>query len=408
MKEKIRRSTESITVGIMGGKVSSYRKKQEDTVTVRVYKDGYIGVAGAIGECDAGEVEKKAAKMLDNRIVYPCVAGEKLVRSESGPVLNVSDADIIRLTEKLLSRLEKETPNFIYSQSVKIYRLSTAYENDDCTKLSHRGAFIVVGLVIKDKGSANVFDASYFVSLTDYDEDKVVADIKNLYEAYYREAEIQEGEYVVAMNPGELIGGFVYQNFEGEKYAKGASLLSGKLGEKLFGEKVTMYSDYAKTPESEPFFDAEGTVIPGDRFYYIKDGVFCGVAASKRVSALYDLPLSGSGASGYDTVPSCSMRGSLIVAKDGRTFDEIAGGRPVIIPCMASGGDFTPTGDFSTPVQMALLYKDGKLVGRIRGDFSISANFFDMLGKDFEGSTVNVMTKARDEDAILVRMTVRK
>ena len=368
MKEKIRRSTESITVGIMGGKVSSYRKKQEDTVTVRVYKDGYIGVAGAIGECDAGEVEKKAAKMLDNRIVYPCVAGEKLVRSESGPVLNVSDADIIRLTEKLLSRLEKETPNFIYSQSVKIYRLSTAYENDDCTKLSHRGAFIVVGLVIKDKGSANVFDASYFVSLTDYDEDKVVA----------------------------------------EKYAKGASLLSGKLGEKLFGEKVTMYSDYAKNPESEPFFDAEGTVIPGDRFYYIKDGVFCGVAASKRVSALYDLPLSGSGASGYDTVPSCSMRGSLIVAKDGRTFDEIAGGRPVIIPCMASGGDFTPTGDFSTPVQMALLYKDGKLVGRIRGDFSISANFFDMLGKDFEGSAVNVMTKARDEDAILVRMTVRK
>lgn len=62
MKEKIRRSTESITVGIMGGKVSSYRKKQEDTVTVRVYKDGYIGVAGAIGECDEKELEIKPRK----------------------------------------------------------------------------------------------------------------------------------------------------------------------------------------------------------------------------------------------------------------------------------------------------------------------------------------------------------
>ncbi len=408
MKEKIFASNESITVGIMGGEVASYRKKQEEKTTVRIYKDGYIGVAGAIGECDERELEKKAEKMLDNKIAYPCVSGEKIIRSESGPVLNVTDGEIVKLTEKLLARLAKETPDFLYSQSVRIMRSSSRYECDNGSRLSHRGEYILVGLIIKDKSSANVFDASYFVALTDYDEDKVVADVKRLYDAFHKDVEIEDGEYIVSMNPEEFLVGFIADNFEGEKFSKGASLLSGKTGEKLFSEKVTMYMDYAKEPEASPFFDAEGTVLAGDRFYLVKDGEFCGVLANKRVSALYNLPLSGSASAAYDTVPGNSLRGSLIIGQDGRSFDEIVKDETVILPLMASGGDYTKTGDFSTPVQLALVYKNGKFLGRVKGDFGISCNFFDMLGKNFVGSATGVLNHAKEENVVLVRMNVKK
>lgn len=408
MKEKLTSSVESITVGIMGGKVNSYRKKQEEKTTIRVYKDGYIGVAGAIGECNEAELTAKAEKMLENKIPYPCIESEALERSFEKTELNIKDTDIIRITENLLARLAEETPNFLYSQSVRLYRTSNTYESDGGRRFSHKGAFMNVGLIIKDKGSANVFDTSYFVSLSNYDEDKVVGDIKRLYEAYYRETEIEEGEYVVAMSAAELLGNFVVENVHGEMFSKGASLLSGKMGEKLFNERVSMYSDYTKDPEQNVFFDDEGIVVENDRFYYIKNGVFCGVSANKRISELYNLPLSGSADSAYDSVPVCGVRGSLDIEKDGRSFDEIADGRKVILPLMASGGDYTKTGDFSTPVQMALVYENGKLLGRVKGDFSISANFFDMLGKSFEGSAVNILNEARDEDVILVKMSVKK
>ena len=55
---------------------------------------------------------------------------------------------------------------------------------------------------------------------------------------------------------------------------------------------------------------------------------------------------------------------------------------------IASGGDTTPDGHFATPVQMAYLMEDGKLVGRLP-EMVISGSFFDMLGKDYIGTVHN-------------------
>ena len=52
---------------------------------------------------------------------------------------------------------------------------------------------------------------------------------------------------------------------------------------------------------------------------------------------------------------------------------------------MASGGDTTPDGHFATPVQMAYLMEDGRLVGRLP-ELNISGSFFDLLGSDYIGS----------------------
>ena len=52
---------------------------------------------------------------------------------------------------------------------------------------------------------------------------------------------------------------------------------------------------------------------------------------------------------------------------------------------LASGGDTTPDGHFATPVQMAYLMENGKLVGRLP-ELNIGGNFFDLLGKGFLGA----------------------
>ena len=72
---------------------------------------------------------------------------------------------------------------------------------------------------------------------------------------------------------------------------------------------------------------------------------------------------------------------------------------------MASGGDTTPDGHFATPVQLAYLMEDGKLVGRLP-DLTVSGSFYDMLGKDFLGA-VHVQPQP-DSLLCAVTMDVKK
>lgn len=66
------------------------------------------------------------------------------------------------------------------------------------------------------------------------------------------------------------------------------------------------------------------------------------------------------------------------------TLGALAPGKAVYV-VIASGGDMTPEGHYATPVQMAYLVENGKLVGRLP-ELNISGNFFELLGKDYLGT----------------------
>ena len=62
-KEFITAEFSSAALNITAGKIDSFRKTEESFGTVRVYKDGKIGVAGAIGRADEAALTEKAEKM---------------------------------------------------------------------------------------------------------------------------------------------------------------------------------------------------------------------------------------------------------------------------------------------------------------------------------------------------------
>ena len=65
----------------------------------------------------------------------------------------------------------------------------------------------------------------------------------------------------------------------------------------------------------------------------------------------------------YDDAPALSLP-PLSVRPTGKTLEEILDGRPALY-VLTSGGDVTPDGSFATPVQMAYLYQNGRLIGRL-------------------------------------------
>ena len=87
------------------------------------------------------------------------------------------------------------------------------------------------------------------------------------------------------------------------------------------------------------------------------------------------------------------------------SLKELVPGKAIYV-VVASGGDTTPDGHFATPVQMAYLLEDGKLVGRLP-ELNIGGNFYDLLGKDYLGAVNGDLVK---EDGLLcaVRMDVEQ
>ena len=404
-KEFLKNSYRSVTLNITGGKIDSYREKEQTTGTVRVYADGKIGVAGCLGEPDEEKLTAQAEKALELGIPYVSALDGALERTQDNSAEIVPEKELIPTMQAMLDEIGKECPGFAISNKISLSWESGEYRNSNGRNLKCGGSSLDISLLFQSRGSGNLMDAFYEYSGRTFDPEKVVAGCKTVYDAYNTPAELEEGEWPVIISAGELLGQAI-NHFVGEMYVAGASLLSGKLGEKCFSEKLSFGDDRnAATNLGSFFFDDEGTVSPEDRGLLIENGTLKAVLTTKNSAAKFGLPVSGHAGSAYDGVPTLTMQG-LYVARTADDIREIVPGKAVYV-MSASGGDYTPSGHFATPVQMAYLVEDGKLVGRLP-ELNISGDFFDILGKDYLGAIPNTLANSCPDSLMVTKMQVSK
>ena len=96
----------------------------------------------------------------------------------------------------------------------------------------------------------------------------------------------------------------------------------------------------------------------------------------------------------------------ILFRTTGNNLSEVLSGKAIYI-AVTSGGDMTPDGKFATPVMLAYLYEDGKLVGSLP-EFGISASIFDFLGKDLIAVAKNDLFGYKDEGVIVAKFTIDK
>lgn len=104
---------------------------------------------------------------------------------------------------------------------------------------------------------------------------------------------------------------------------------------------------------------------------------------AKKSAEKFGLPNLGTASAAYGGMPSLGFN-QFYADATAPTLGALAPGKAVYV-VIASGGDMTPEGHYATPVQMAYLVENGKLVGRLP-ELNISGNFFELLGKDYLGT----------------------
>lgn len=388
IKEKYIKNLKEISINILQSNIKSVRKKDITKTGFRVYENGFVGIAGAVGKVDELELEKRAIENLRLEIPYPYEPSTNLVKKVDYRKETLSHEEFVKEVEELLEILKKEFPDFIFSNNIYIKDFETKLINNKGIDLTHIDRVVVASIVIKEKNSVNVFDALSTYIDREYSRDKILNNIRGMLTAYKNKIELpSKGKQpVVFIADDGLTLMKIVEEMNGYKVGTGASLFKDFIGEKKFSDKFTLYQSAEEEELSGvEFFDAEGVVNPDYKYTLIENGRIITPYTDKKTASQFNLPLTGSASAEYDKVPSLVPR-NLVVKSSDKTLKELLNGQQGIAVLIASGGDFTQEGVFGTPVQLAFLTDGEKLLGRLP-ELTISGELYSMFGDDFVGKS---------------------
>ncbi len=157
-KEFITKTNSSVALNVTGGKIDSFREKEETTGTVRVYEDGKIGIAGCLGTPDENELTKKATEALGLGIPYPCKPDRELEMTDLHDEEIIPVPELIPTMQSFLDRLGERCPKFAFSNKIRMTHMKTEYRNSKGRHLVSSGRDLSIELAVQNRGSGNLFD----------------------------------------------------------------------------------------------------------------------------------------------------------------------------------------------------------------------------------------------------------
>jgi len=389
IKEKVCINEKKTSLSITNSMISAVLKSNIQKTGIRLYDNDCLGIAGAIGSYDENELVKNAKQMLKFKLPYngkPTADVKRCV--DLSTKLEMSNEEFVKFSDKLMQALRSKYGNFMFSHKIELIETEETITNDTGTDLVHREKQLEVVLLNKHRDSKSMADGFGFYITREADFDTAFKEMSWVCEAYDEKADFsEEFERIPVVLLGqhqEFLMKFM-TDLDGNAFGSGASLFSDKTGEKLFNDNFSLLVNRDSENRFGCFFDGEGTVLPQDRFALIEKGVLKSPYTTKRIANKYGYSLTGSASMGYDSTPSASAA-CIEVARSDKTIKELLGGRKAVYALMAAGGDFTPQGEYASPIQTAYLYDGENYFGRLP-QLSMSSNIYDMFGKDFIGAS---------------------
>jgi PmbA protein len=406
IKEYYHATVIDTTLNVVNSRIESVRSKNITKTSLRVYKDQRIGVAGAIGSYKEDELLKEAMEALDRGIDYPVAPSSQLTMTQDLRKPLIAPQDLVTEFGQLLESLRELQPNYIFSNKMSLSERSNILYNDAGLKLEYADRTISAGLIFKEKSSTSVFDGAVGFRERKYDRKLILDEFNLILNAYSEKVSLPpNGRYpVVFLTEDAPVGKFI-TGLKADVLAKGGSLFSEKIGQRLFNEAFTF--GQCLDPQEvylSPFFDAEGVVNNGYTYNLIEDGVIKAPYCDKKTAHKFGFAPSGSAAAAYDGVPQTALLHPTI-KKCGKSFKELLGGQTGIFVMMAAGGDFTPQGEYATPVQVALLTDGERLLGRLP-EFNLSSHVYDMFGQGFRGVTDRTFLPFSGDSMAVLEMNI--
>ena len=380
-KEKFTQKTIHSNVKIVENKIVSFDKSNAVQYSFRVYKDGFAGIHYQQGKMTDKEGFAKAEKNLELKRPYPFEL-EKGVRSRDKTEKPLTDEELMSTTEKVLKYLHKKYPDYTFEGNVGTSIWEETVENSLGMDYRAKDGNSSINISFRHKDSKDISDG--YISFT-----QRTLKLRHFYKI--ADNYLENFTKTLPM-PKECIIVDKYYDYTGklreclslEKLKLGTSLLSGKVGQQVFSENLTVLHDVTdKNTWMASFWDGEGVVPKGDKVYFIRNGKLLRGYCDKKIAKKFRTKTTGNAGCNYSDIPSGSFN-SMNLKIGNKSVKELLNGKLGIIPVQSYGGGFKEKGEYTMPVQIGLLTDGEKILGRVP-PFTMSTNLFDMFGKDFIG-----------------------
>ena len=402
MKEKYTYHWIKSEIKFEENKIKSFEKTDSVERSFRVYDNGFLGAHYQKGKMSDDEGFSRAAENLSLKrpYKYPLESG---VRSRDKCERVVSDNELMDLAHECLSYLSAKYPRFILSGSFSQRKTDEHWVNENRLDYRNIDCNVDAGISFKHVDSKDISDGWFGFGDRDFKLEKLYKMAENYLGSFENEVELPE-EIIVQKQYYDLYGKLI-ESLNAEKIALGTSLLSGKVGEKVFSEDFTLLHDVSdENCWHTNFWDGEGCVTEGDKQVFIENGVVLMGYSDKRTAEKYGVPHTANAGSNYCDIPNTKWINGKIKRSE-KTVKELLDGRLAVIPVQYSGGGFNDKGEYVMPVHLALLSDGEKVIGKLP-PFTLSGNMFDMFGKDFIG--VGSDKPIFNDKKILVKMKATK
>ncbi|MCS7130518.1 MAG: TldD/PmbA family protein [Archaeoglobaceae archaeon] len=366
---------ESLTITLENGAIEKPKLTHFHSKSFRVLKNGFWGVfEGLVDDAEGlSYAEKNAIWKGDVEILEVNSNGKFKLKPKIDP-RDLSIEEKMNFLKEIDKRISTSIRRVGYIESFKRFEYRDALGNEVCYVVPRMG----ISVVAIGKGETLQFISKRLMKPGGWEKldhvFELVDEVNEILPKLLKAKSPPSGEMNVLMNP-ELAGVFIHECFghavEADHVLQGASVLIGKIGEKIAGENVTIVDD----PTIEEFgfypFDDEG--VKAEKKVLVENGVLKSYLHSKETAKkLKGKP--GNARSEGVAFPIVRMSNTYLAEGD-LSFEELLEECKNGVFLLGSrGGETNPaTGYFQFSAQYGYIVKNGELSDMIR-DVSLSGN----------------------------------
>ncbi|OGN74446.1 MAG: hypothetical protein A2X25_06050 [Chloroflexi bacterium GWB2_49_20] len=385
--EVVNLHNETTTVSFEANQLKSSSVAQTRGTAVRVVRDGRLGFAAS---SDEKAITKLAANALESaaygdRLIlkFPTAKPAQQVRTFDQKIVDLSISRLVEIGREILDLILPVEPdarvNLNLTRSVQSASLRNQTGLDIAFERSPLSFELEIDRIVGDDVLI-IFDV---VGTTQWN-DEYLGFARRLVEKLKMARKLtrmRSGNMPVIFSPFGVLALALplNQGLNGKSVYKGTSPMRGKIGEKLFDEKITLIDDGTLhgRPGSAPY-DDEG--VPHQRNVLVEKGVLKGFIYDLRTAAQFGVESTGNAERGLFNQPEPSSTNFMIQPGKTPLKDMIASISEGILVegLLGLGQGNIISGAFSNPLALAFKIEKGEIVGRVK-DMSIAGNVYDLL-----------------------------
>ena len=385
--EVLNLQNEKTTVEYEANQLKTCTVAETKGTAVRVIRKGQLGFSAST---DEAAVDKLASNALESA-AYGDKAPFSFPDPQPGPAVRtfdpaVADLPIARLVEigkEILDLILPIEPNLRCNIALERSIASASIRNQTGLDVSYQTSPLSIGVEIDRIEGDDVLIVYDQFGTTTWEKD-YLAFVHILVE------KLKKARTITSIKPGKMpvifapngvlaLGLPLSEGVNGKEVYKGTSPMKGKVGEKLFDEKITVIDDGTLDGKfASASYDDEG--VPRRRNVLIEKGVLKGFIYDLKTAAQSGVESTGNASRSLFAPPVPSLTNFVLQPGTTPLKDMLASIQEGILveDLLGIGQGNTISGAFSNPLALAFKVEKGEIVGRVK-DLSIAGNIYDLL-----------------------------